>query len=179
MSAGMSAGAKPRTPTSPSERAGAWSAHIGSVWRSPMTGIAPAAGRVRVRLLPACAAMIRSLARATFWGSAAALAWTQVGYGLFLSALRRARGNSRVAPAGNAGTPRVAFMVAAYGEEDVIAAKVADALALDWPRDRLEVVVAVDGGADAGADHTAQLARAGRGHPGPPAARGGEGGGGG
>src|SRR4051794_18679397 len=160
MSAGMSAGAKLRTPTSPSERAGAWSAHIGSVWRSPMTGIAPAAGRVRVRLLPACAAMIRSLARATFWGSAAALAWTQVGYGLFLSALRRARGNPPVAPAGNAGTPRVAFTVAAYGEEDVIAAKVADALALDWPRDRLEVVVAVDGGADAGADRTAERALA-------------------
>jgi cellulose synthase/poly-beta-1,6-N-acetylglucosamine synthase-like glycosyltransferase len=104
--------------------------------------------------------MIRSLARATFWGSAAALAWTQVGYGLFLSALRRARGNPPVAPSGDAGTPRVAFIVAAYGEEDVIATKVADALALDWPRDRLEVVVAVDGGADEGADRTAERARA-------------------
>ncbi len=29
----------------------------------------------------------------------------------------------------------------------MIAAKVANALALDWPRDRLEIVVAVDGGA--------------------------------
>jgi cellulose synthase/poly-beta-1,6-N-acetylglucosamine synthase-like glycosyltransferase len=104
--------------------------------------------------------MIRSLARATFWGSAAALAWTQVGYGLFLSALRRARGNPPVAPSGDPGTPRVAFIVAAYGEEDVIAAKVADALAVDWPRDRLEVVVAVDGGADEGADRTAERARA-------------------
>jgi cellulose synthase/poly-beta-1,6-N-acetylglucosamine synthase-like glycosyltransferase len=104
--------------------------------------------------------MIRSLGRATFWGSAAALGWTQVGYGLFLSALRRARGNPPVAPSGDAGTPRVAFIVAAYGEEDVIAAKVADALALDWPRDRIEVVVAVDGGADAGADRTAERARA-------------------
>jgi cellulose synthase/poly-beta-1,6-N-acetylglucosamine synthase-like glycosyltransferase len=104
--------------------------------------------------------MIRSLARATFWGSAAALAWTQVGYGLFLSALRRARGNPPVAPSGDPGTPRVAFIVAAYGDEDVIAAKVADALAVDWPRDRLEVVVAVDGGADEGADRTAERARA-------------------
>ncbi|MBA3821812.1 MAG: glycosyltransferase family 2 protein, partial [Deltaproteobacteria bacterium] len=42
----------------------------------------------------------------------------------------------------------------------MIAAKVANALALDWPRDRLEVVVAVDGGADPGADATAERARA-------------------
>ena len=42
----------------------------------------------------------------------------------------------------------------------MIAAKVANALALDWPRDRLEIVVAVDGGADPGADATAERARA-------------------
>jgi hypothetical protein len=50
--------------------------------------------------------------------------------------------------------------VAAYREEAVIAAKVANALALDWPRERLEVIVAVDGGALAGADETAERARA-------------------
>ena len=42
----------------------------------------------------------------------------------------------------------------------MIAAKVADALALDWPRDRLELIVAVDGGAEPGADATAERARA-------------------
>ena len=42
----------------------------------------------------------------------------------------------------------------------MIAAKVANALALDWPRDRLEVIVAVDGGAEPGADATAERARA-------------------
>jgi poly-beta-1,6-N-acetyl-D-glucosamine synthase len=41
----------------------------------------------------------------------------------------------------------------------VIEAKVANALALDWPRDRLEVVVAVDGGAGGDADATAERAR--------------------
>ena len=35
--------------------------------------------------------------------------------------------------------PGVSLIVAAYREEAVIAAKVANALALDWPRDRLEV----------------------------------------
>jgi cellulose synthase/poly-beta-1,6-N-acetylglucosamine synthase-like glycosyltransferase len=102
----------------------------------------------------------RRLARALFWGATAKLAWSQVGYGVFLAALRRARGNPPVAPAGDAGTPTVSLIVAAYSEERVIAAKVANALALDWPRDRLEVVVAVDGGADPGADATAERARA-------------------
>ena len=63
-------------------------------------------------------------------------------------------------PAGDVGTPAVALIVAAYAEEAVIAAKVENALALDWPRDRLRVVVAVDGGAEPGADATAERARA-------------------
>jgi cellulose synthase/poly-beta-1,6-N-acetylglucosamine synthase-like glycosyltransferase len=94
-----------------------------------------------------------------FWGGAAKLAWTQVGYGAFLAALRRARGNPPTAPAGDVGTPMVALIIAAYNEEAVIAAKVANALALDWPRERLQVVVAVDGGAEPGADATAERAR--------------------
>ncbi len=104
--------------------------------------------------------MHRPLARLAFWGAAAKLAWTQGGYALFLAALRRARGNPPTAPGGDAGTPSVALIVAAYAEEAVIAAKVENALALDWPRDRLQVVVAVDGGAEPGADATAERARA-------------------
>ena len=98
--------------------------------------------------------------RALFWIPVALLTWAQAGYGLFLAALRRA-GAPRVdaarlrAPA----RPRVTLVIAAYKEEAVIAAKVADALALDWPRDRLQVIVAVDGGAEAGADATAARAR--------------------
>jgi hypothetical protein len=99
-------------------------------------------------------------ARAVFWIASAKLAWAQVGYGLFLAGLRRARGNPPVAPSGEIGTPSVSLIVAAYNEEAVIAAKVANALALDWPRDRLELIVAVDGGAEPGADATAERARA-------------------
>jgi cellulose synthase/poly-beta-1,6-N-acetylglucosamine synthase-like glycosyltransferase len=114
--------------------------------------------------------MHRPLARAIFWSAAAKLAWAQVGYGAFLAALRRARGNPPVAPAGEIGTPAVSLIVAAYNEEAVIADKVANALALDWPRDRLEIVVAVDGGADAtaeraraaGADRVLELPRGGK-----------------
>jgi cellulose synthase/poly-beta-1,6-N-acetylglucosamine synthase-like glycosyltransferase len=97
--------------------------------------------------------------RALFWISAGLLAWAQVGYGVFLELLRRfgARSDGIPAPSGDA--PRVSLIVAAYREEDAIAAKVANALALDWPREALEVIVAVDGGADPGADFTAERAR--------------------
>jgi hypothetical protein len=97
--------------------------------------------------------------RALFWISAGLLAWAQVGYGVFLAAVRALTGS---APAGGTGTarPRVSLIVAAYREEAVIAAKVANAVALDWPRDRLEIIVAIDGGADPDADATAARARA-------------------
>jgi cellulose synthase/poly-beta-1,6-N-acetylglucosamine synthase-like glycosyltransferase len=95
--------------------------------------------------------------RLLFWISALLLAWTQVLYAPALALLRRLRGSPPPAPSGGfAEPPRVSLIVAAYKEEAVIAAKVANALALDWPRERLELIVAVDGGADA----TAQLARA-------------------
>jgi cellulose synthase/poly-beta-1,6-N-acetylglucosamine synthase-like glycosyltransferase len=95
------------------------------------------------------------VARALLWTSAALIAWTQVVYALFLAALRAvlpAQARAVAAPA----TRRVSLIVAAHREEAVIAEKVADALALDWPREQLEIVVAVDGGGDA----TAELARA-------------------
>jgi glycosyltransferase involved in cell wall biosynthesis len=104
--------------------------------------------------------MQRRVARVVFWTATGKLAWAQVGYGLFLAALRAARGNPPPAPGGDPGAPSVSLIIAAYKEEAVIAARVADALALDWPRDRLEIVVAVDGGAGAGADATAERARA-------------------
>jgi hypothetical protein len=64
----------------------------------------------------------------------------------------------------------VSLIVAAYREEAVIAGKVANALALDYPRDRLELIVAVDGGGDAtaeraraaGADRVLELPRGGK-----------------
>jgi hypothetical protein len=97
--------------------------------------------------------------RALFWISAALLAWAQAGYGLFLAALRRL-GAPAFEPPGPDGTrPRISLIVAAYREEAVIAAKLANALALDWPREKLELIVAVDGGAEPDADATAARAR--------------------
>ncbi len=100
-----------------------------------------------------------------FWVSAGTLLYTHLGYPVLLWALIRAGrfqhlGSYRAPKSGNdAGgrrLPAVSLIVPAYDEEEVIAAKVADALALDYPRERLQVIVASDGSTDA----TAERARA-------------------
>jgi hypothetical protein len=98
--------------------------------------------------------------RVLFWISAALLAWAQIGYGLFLAALRRLGAPAFTPPPPDGSRPRVSLIVAAYREESVIADKVANALALNWPREALELIVAVDGGGEPDADFTAQRARA-------------------
>jgi cellulose synthase/poly-beta-1,6-N-acetylglucosamine synthase-like glycosyltransferase len=108
-----------------------------------------------------------------FWSCVAVLAYTQVGYPLLLAALsrlKRPRALAQLDPAAVPATPTVSLIVAAYDEGAVIGAKVADALALDYPRDRLEVIVASDGSADgtvseariAGADVVLDLPRGGK-----------------
>jgi cellulose synthase/poly-beta-1,6-N-acetylglucosamine synthase-like glycosyltransferase len=108
---------------------------------------------------------------ALFWISAAPIVYTHLGYPLLLwllVALRR----SPPTPAARAKDllPRVSLIVAAYDEEEVIADKVANALALDYPRERLELIVASDGSSDAtaeraraaGADLVLELSRGGK-----------------
>ena len=45
--------------------------------------------------------------------------------------------------------PRVSFIIAAYNEERVIADKLRNTIALDYPKDRLEIIVVSDGSNDA------------------------------
>jgi cellulose synthase/poly-beta-1,6-N-acetylglucosamine synthase-like glycosyltransferase len=118
-----------------------------------------------------------------FWLCVALILWTQLGYGLALAALARvlpsAGGGPRErrmrSPArGEAGKspfpPFLSLIIAAHDEEAVIAATVANALALDYPRELLEVIVACDGCGDdtavrareAGADVVMELPRGGK-----------------
>jgi hypothetical protein len=102
--------------------------------------------------------------RTTFWLTGALLAWTQALYALGVRLLPRRP--VVAAPV----EPSVSLIVPAYAEEDVIAGKVADALALDYPREKLEVIVACDGSPDetaararaAGADVVLELPRGGK-----------------
>jgi glycosyltransferase involved in cell wall biosynthesis len=85
------------------------------------------------------------IARATFWGSLGALAWTHAGYPLAMGVLARMRPR----PVHKAEqTPSVSLVVSAHDEEAVIRRRVDNALALDYPPESLDVVVASDGSAD-------------------------------
>ena len=84
-------------------------------------------------------------ARIVFWGGAAALAWTHVGYPLAAAAAARLRPRPIRREDGE---PSVSLIVAAHDEEDVIERRVANLLELDYPADRLEIVVASDASGD-------------------------------
>jgi cellulose synthase/poly-beta-1,6-N-acetylglucosamine synthase-like glycosyltransferase len=91
-----------------------------------------------------------------FWLSAGLIVYTHLGYPLALRLLLALRRRPERAPSSPEELPRVSLIIAAYDEEEVIEAKVANALALDYPRERLELIVASDGSSDA----TAERARA-------------------
>ena len=85
------------------------------------------------------------IAQGLFWGSLGALAWTHAGYPLAMGALARMRPR----PVRKADqTPSVALVISAHDEEAVIRRRIENALALDYPEDALEVVVASDGSTD-------------------------------
>ena len=95
-------------------------------------------------------------ARTIFWASTAGLIHTHLSYPLALAVIERLRGRREPALPTPGLHPSVSLIIAAHDEEDVIEAKLADALALDYPRERLQIIVASDGSAD----RTVELARA-------------------
>ena len=118
-----------------------------------------------------------------FWLCCGLIVWTQLGYAAVLAAVARVlprpgrapdEPTKRSRPGGgahqNSTPPSLSLIVAAHDEEQVIAAKVANALALDYPRELLEVIVACDGcsdqtaarASDAGADLVLELPRGGK-----------------
>jgi cellulose synthase/poly-beta-1,6-N-acetylglucosamine synthase-like glycosyltransferase len=110
-----------------------------------------------------------------FWVSSGLILWTHLGYPLLLWLLTRGRDSQLASSptpldAAREVLPRVSLVIAAHDEEAVIAARVANALALDYPRELLEVIVASDGSTDrtvelaraAGADQVLDLERAGK-----------------
>lgn len=90
-----------------------------------------------------------------FWCSAGLLVYTHAGYPPALWLLSRLRRTATVPEASQPEPPSVTLVVAAYDEEAAIEQKVRNALALDYPRERLELIVASDGSSD----RTAELAR--------------------
>jgi cellulose synthase/poly-beta-1,6-N-acetylglucosamine synthase-like glycosyltransferase len=80
-----------------------------------------------------------------FWASGALLAWAYAGF----PALVLLRGALRPRPyAAAAHTPSVAVVVAAHNEIESIEHKIDNLASLDYPRERLEVIIASDGSTD-------------------------------
>lgn len=89
-----------------------------------------------------------------FWLSAALLGWTHAAYPLAARLLARLR--TRRVRKDDAFQPTVALIVAAHNEESVIERRIANLRALDYPSDRLEILVT----SDASTDRTEELAEA-------------------
>ena len=113
-----------------------------------------------------------------FWVAVGLIVYAHLGYPVLLHALvslfgerepRPPRALSGEASAGDE-VPMVSLIIAAHDEEDVIRRKVANARALHYPGERLEVIVASDGSTDrtvglarsAGADQVLELPRGGK-----------------
>ena len=104
-----------------------------------------------------------------FWICLALLVYAHVGYAALLAVLARFAVRQPQEPT-EATLPTVSVIVAAYAEADVIGRRVANLRELDYPRDRLELIVACDGSPDdtpkrardAGADLVLELPRGGK-----------------
>ena len=80
-----------------------------------------------------------------FWASVALCVYVYAGYPFFLWAAGRVAGRP---PLKGDVTPSVSVCIAAHNEEGQIAEKLGNTLALEYPRELLEVVVASDGSTD-------------------------------
>src|SRR5919107_1510272 len=96
--------------------------------------------------------MLETTAKVLFWLAAAALAYAYVGYPLLVWLVARLRPRAvRRAEF----EPEVSVVITAYNEERDLAAKLENTLALDYPREKLEVIVA----SDCSSDRTDEIAR--------------------
>jgi biofilm PGA synthesis N-glycosyltransferase PgaC len=80
-----------------------------------------------------------------FWIALLTLAYHYLGYPLLLLALGMGKNQQ---PRSADITPFVSLIISAYNEAEVIRQKLENSLSLDYPRDRLEIIVASDGSTD-------------------------------
>lgn len=86
----------------------------------------------------------------SFWLCIALVLYTYIGYGIVIGILVKIKARFKPAPVydAEAPSPTVAFVVAAYNEEDYIREKIANSLALEYPKDKLRIVFVTDGSSD-------------------------------
>jgi len=88
------------------------------------------------------------------WANVGLIAYVYFGYPALLLILCQFKGNQPSLPKDNF-EPMISMIIAAYNEEQDIAHKLENSLALDYPRDKLEIIVVSDGSTD----KTAEIVR--------------------
>lgn len=104
--------------------------------------------------------LAESILAAGLWGSIGGVAYAYAGYPVVVWGLSGVFGRDegpavRTTGASAGDTPRVTLVIAAHNEAEVIDARIRNALASDYPPERLEIVVASDGSDDG----TVEIAR--------------------
>lgn len=88
------------------------------------------------------------LEQSVFWAAALMLGYTYAGYPLVVWMWARLRGQDVVTGHVGDELPFVTILVVAHNEESRIAARVENLLGLDYPADRLDIVIASDASTD-------------------------------
>lgn len=87
-----------------------------------------------------------------FWVSAGLILYAYVGYPVLIGLLSRCVPRPRFTvpnSAASAGLPSVSLIIAAYKEESIILQRINNALAMDYPADKIEILIGCDGNEDA------------------------------
>jgi cellulose synthase/poly-beta-1,6-N-acetylglucosamine synthase-like glycosyltransferase len=80
-----------------------------------------------------------------FWVSVLFVLYTYFGYPLLIAVFAKFKPRTE----SHLGIiPEVTFLIAAYNEEAIISQKIENTLALDYPKDKLQIIVAADGSSD-------------------------------
>jgi len=90
-----------------------------------------------------------------FWLFTGSIVYTYFGYPLLIASLSKFRSKPKPFPKY---TPPATLLIAAYNEEDVIEKKILNSLALDYPKELLQILVTTDGSNDQTSDIVEQYA---------------------
>ena len=95
-------------------------------------------------------AQLELLLQFAFWACLAGVVYSYAIYPVAVWAFAHVFGTARTPPAdlADGDLPMVSLLIAAYNEESVIGERLRNALALDYPADKLEIVIASDGSSD-------------------------------
>ena len=92
---------------------------------------------------------MQPVATVIFWACAALVVYAYLVYPVVIWCLSRPHGGRGTPPALDDGAlPHASLLIAAYNEEAVIGKRLENALAMDYPSDKIEIVVGSDGSSD-------------------------------